>query len=162
MHAPADGPVALVDLKREMNPEVDGDTEKLRHARGPVRDTDFVTNLETARRMLEDYRVKFRGVVTSRLHCYLPARALGVKVKFLPKNPDDVRFDGLIGTDDTTSAVMQERLRDKISAVLPLIVRGADEETVRSRWREVCAPDVQAAQERRQARELTRLVKRSM
>lgn len=135
-----------------MNPEVDGDTEKLRHARGPVRDTDFVTNLETARRMLEDYRVKFRGVVTSRLHCYLPARALGVKVKFLPKNPDDVRFDGLIGIDDAAFAVMQERLRDKISAVLTLILRGADEETVRSRWREVCAPDVQAAQERRQAR----------
>ena len=38
--------------------------------------------------------------MTSRLHCYLPARSLGVDVEFRPANPADIRFDGVVGIGD--------------------------------------------------------------
>ena len=49
---------------------------------------------------LETYRRKHSAVVTTRLHCWLPARSIGIPVDFQPKNRSDIRFAGLIDTTD--------------------------------------------------------------
>src|SRR5690606_7867325 len=52
----------------------------------------FSENLRVALAMLDRYRDEFSSVVTSRLHCYLPNRAMGTPVEFRPLDPHDVRF----------------------------------------------------------------------
>ena len=50
-------------------------------------DTDFVRNMARARELLETYRTRARLIVTSLLHCALPALALGIPVvMFYPLN----------------------------------------------------------------------------
>jgi hypothetical protein len=150
--APAtDAPVALVDLPPGKAPAVAGPSSTIRHSGIGVRGASFVTNLRRAVQLLDAYRTDFSRVVTGRLHCYLPVRALGVEVDFVPKNLADIRFDGLIGIDDASFVAMQEGIRSKLETVLGAILRGDDEESVRKLWHEVCADDVAAAERRHQA-----------
>lgn len=144
----ADAPLALVDLPPGRTFATSGPTSTVKHSGIGVRGASFVTNLKRAVRMLESYRSDFASVATGRLHCYLPVRALGVEVQFIPKNEADIRFDGLIGIDDQSFAAMQEGVRGKLETVLGAILRGDDEESVWKIWREVCADDVAAAQRR--------------
>jgi hypothetical protein len=61
-----------------------GPFESLLHYSG---DTDFERNLERARGLLETYRDRARLIVTSLLHCALPALAMGIPVvMFFPLN----------------------------------------------------------------------------
>ena len=70
------------------------------HSDDAIRFRSFTTNMYDAMDLLETYRREHPGLVTSRLHCYLPARSLGVPVDFQPKNRSDPRFAGLIDITD--------------------------------------------------------------
>ena len=147
-----DLPVALVDLVAGTEPTgVTGPTVTVHHSGIGVRGTGFAANLRLAVEVLESYRRDVSSVVTSRLHCYLPVRALGVPVDFRPKNPDDIRFDGLAGISDEAFAAMQEGLRSKLEVVMAAILGGEDEAAVRKVWADVCAADVAEAQRRHDA-----------
>ena len=142
-------PVALVDLVAGTEPTgVRGPTVTVHHSGIGVRGAGFVDNLRLAVTVLESYRRDVSSVVTSRLHCYLPVRALGVPVDFRPKNPDDIRFDGLAGISDEEFSAMQDGLRTKLDAVMTAILGGEDEAAVRKVWADVCAADVAEAQRR--------------
>jgi hypothetical protein len=147
----ADAPLALVDLPPDAEPRDAVRAARLRHASLDVREAALPVNLERAVQTLEAYQRDFKGVITSRLHAYLPLRALGVDVRFSPKRDGDIRFDGLIDIDRGSFASMQEGIRDKLQVVLSSILQGDDEQTVRAAWREVCAPDVAAARQRTSA-----------
>ena len=92
------------------------DVRALRATRSGGR--SFVANVYAALELLETYRREHRAVVTSRLHCYLPVRSIGVDVDFRPKNRSDVRFDGLIDIDDDAFAAIRDGLLDKLEQVL--------------------------------------------
>jgi hypothetical protein len=85
-------------------------------------------------------------VVTSRLHCHLPMRSIGVESEFRPANPADVRFDGLVGIDDQAFEAMRSALTDKLDQVLCKILAGAAEDEVYALWREITAGEVAAAE----------------
>lgn len=113
-----------------------------------VRDTDLVTNLEKAVERLDQYADKFDAVVTSRLHCAVPCRSMGIETDFRPTAEADVRFEGL---DDLVGPALDDvaqAIETKLAAVLELIANGADEATVYERWRDLCAEDVERARQR--------------
>jgi hypothetical protein len=139
---PADAPVAYVDV-----PAAEGGVH-YRHSSIQVRRRSFVANVRVALEALDTYRTRHRKVVTSRLHCYLPVRALGVDVEFRPVNPSDIRFDGLAGIDDRAWTRIREGLTEKLEAVMGAILGGRPEADVYALWRELTAADVAAARER--------------
>ena len=102
-------------------------------------------NLAASLSALEKYRAHPR-IITSRLHTYLPARALGVPVSFRPARPGDIRFEGLVSLSDEQFAHMAENIRNKISAVLSWLLEGVEEKEVYRRWGELCAPDLARAE----------------
>ena len=140
--AAAHAPTAFVDLLPRNEPPSTGSIVRITHSDPVVRRTPFVPNMRRAIDMLDTYRTDVADVVTSRLHCYLPVRSLGVSVDFRPKDPADIRFDGLSGIDDEAFAKMQDGIRSKVAAVITEIMCGSDEATVRKVWTEVCADDV--------------------
>ncbi len=83
------------------------------------------------------------SVSTSRLHCYLPCRALGTPVTFHAEDPADIRFDGLLDLDEDALRGMADGLTELIETILRPILAGADRETVYRRWREATAPLVE-------------------
>ena len=102
-----DAPVAYVDAPGDV-PE---DAVTYRHSDGEVRRRSFVANVYEGLELLETYRRKHSGIVTSRLHCYLPTRSIGMDVDFRPKNRADVRFDGLIDISDAEFDQIRDGLR---------------------------------------------------
>jgi uncharacterized Zn-binding protein involved in type VI secretion len=142
----AEAPIAYVDVPAAQVP-ADGVTYQ--HSDRAVRRRSFVANVSQALDLLETYRSRHRGVVTSRLHCYLPVRSLGMDVDFRPKNHSDVRFDGLIDIDDAAFGAIREGLTGKLEQVLAAILSGRPEADVYALWREITAPDVAAAEEQR-------------
>jgi hypothetical protein len=140
-----DAPPAYVDVPAV---DVPRDGVAYKHSRPEVRRTSFVANVYTALDLLETYRRKHRGVVTSRLHCYLPVRSLGVDVDFQPSNRADIRFDGLIDIGDDAFDAIRSGLLHKLEAVFDAILAGTPEDEVYARWRELTAADVAAAEER--------------
>lgn len=141
---PADAPIAYVDVK---DPPPGAVT--YRHSEGIIRKRPFVANVRHGLELLETYRTKHRKVLTSRLHCYLPVRSIGMDVDFEPSNRSDVRFDGLIDIDDRAFNAIRTGIRDKLEPVLEAILKGRSEEDVYALWRELTAADVAAAEQRR-------------
>jgi hypothetical protein len=141
----AAAPVAFVDMPHDAAPPYQRPVVRVSHASLEVREQGLTPNLERGMSTLEAYRHDFSSVVTSRLHCYLPARALGVDVRFAPRDEADPRFDGLVGLDDAAFEAMQRGIRDRLEVVLTAVLSGADERTVRATWRELCEHDVEAA-----------------
>jgi hypothetical protein len=139
---PADAPIAYVDV-----PSEDGGAT-IKHASEVVRRRSFVANIYAALDLLERYRREHRAVVTSRLHCYLPVRSLGMDVDFRPANRSNVRFDGLIDISDDEFAAIRDGLLDKLERVFGAILGGRPEEEVYALWREITAADVAAAERR--------------
>ena len=137
-----DAPLAYVDVPDDELP--DG-AVSYRHSSGAVRRRSFVANVHNALELLETYRGRHRGVVTSRLHCYLPVRSLGVDVDFRPKNRSDIRLDGLIDISDEAFGAIREGLVEKLEPVLAAIATGRPEADVYALWRELTAGDVAAA-----------------
>jgi hypothetical protein len=142
----AEAPVAYVDVP---GADVPADGVTYKHSDREVRRRPFVANVQRALELLETYRTRHRAVVTSRLHCYLPVRSLGMDVDFRPKNRSDVRFDGLIDVDDKAFAGIRDGLSGKLEQVLTAIMSGRPEAEVYGLWREITAPDVAAAEEQR-------------
>lgn len=114
-----------------------------------IRHTELVPNLHDAVALLENYRHNYSSVVTSRLHCYLPGKSVGVEVDFRPKSLADIRFNGLMQLTDDDFTAMQQGIRTKLAAVWTAILDGKPADEVYATWREVCAEDVAKAEERR-------------
>jgi len=148
--APTQRLVGLVDVSARVADKVTGPSEVVRHANPEYRGANVVEGVHAAIGQLEDYQRRFTRLVTSRLHAYLPATALGVPVQFRPKKRADVRFEGLLGLRSAGKrlAAMQDGLRDLLAAPLEMVLGGASEEAVYARWREVTEPLVAEARER--------------
>jgi hypothetical protein len=142
---PEGAPVAYVDMPSE---EVPAGAASYAHSDPAVRRRSFVTNVRDALSLLETYRTRHSAVVTSRLHCYLPVRALGVPAEFRPKNRSDIRFDGLIDLDDGAFGAIRDGLLRKLEEVHGAILTGRPDADVYELWREINAADVAAARER--------------
>jgi hypothetical protein len=147
---PADAPVAYVDVPEDSLP---ADAVTYAHSSLAVRRRSFVANAKIALERLDTYRREHSRVVTSRLHCHLPLRSIGVESEFVPVNPADVRFAGLIDISDQQFEAIRSGLTEKLEQVLRLMIAGAPEAAVYAAWREATADDVAAA-----ARELRRPV----
>ena len=147
---PADAPVAYVDVPEESLP---ADAVTYAHSSLAVRRRSFVANATIALERLDTYRREHSRVVTSRLHCHLPLRSIGVETEFVPSNRADIRFAGLIDIDDQQFEAIRSGLTEKLERVLRLMIAGAPEADVYAAWREATADEVAAA-----ARELTRPV----
>jgi hypothetical protein len=142
---PARAPVGYVDIENAPEGAV-----TYHHSDRKVRSTPFVENIERALALLETYRTTHRRLVTSRLHCYLPARSLGVEVDFRPDRRADVRFAGLIDLDDRQFAAMRNGLLTRLEQVVGAMLAGRPEDEVYALWQELSAADVAAARERRE------------
>lgn len=112
-----------------------------------VRDGELGATMLAAVELLERYRGEFERVVTSRLHCYLPARAIGADVEFRPTNPADVRFTGLLDAAPPDLDRMRDRITGLLEPVTAALVEGVAEDEVYRRWREACAPHVARAEQ---------------
>ena len=143
---PADASVAYVDMPADAVPP---GAVTYAHSSGAVRRRSFVANVGSALELLETYRSRHSAVVTSRLHCYLPVRAIGVPAQFRPRNRSDIRFDGLLDIDDAAFGAIRSGLLDRLGQVHAAILGGRTEDQVHALWRELCAADVAAAEERR-------------
>lgn len=142
---PARRATIYVDMPPDKVPP-GADTAK--HSYGAVKRRELVDNLRDAVDLLRRYREGYTKLVTSRLHCYLPARSLGLTVDFQPKNRADVRFNGLIGIDDAAFAAIRDGMLERLEPVLTAILAGRPEPEVYRIWREVNADDVAAAEAR--------------
>jgi lipopolysaccharide biosynthesis glycosyltransferase len=136
-------PVVYVDI------EPPGGEEAISHAAERVQHDGLVANLRHAVDLMEAYRRRYSSVRTSRLHCYLPVRSIGVPVEFTPKRAADIRFNGLAELTDAEFDAMRGGILDRLAPVLRAILTGRGEDEVYATWREVCAQDVAAAQARR-------------
>jgi hypothetical protein len=136
---PAGAPVAHVDVPGEPH---------YAHSDRAVRRRPFVENMRNALDLLETYRREHSAVVTSRLHCYLPLRSIGVPVEFRPNNRADIRFDGLLDIDDAAFGAIRDGLLQKLERVHEAILGGRREDEVYALWRDLNAADVEAARER--------------
>ncbi|MBP2415294.1 glycosyltransferase [Microlunatus capsulatus] len=145
---PADAPVGYVDVPASTVP-AGGVTYA--HSSDKIRFRSFARNVGDAVTLLETYRRRHPAMVTSRLHCYLPVRALGVPVDFQPKNRSDPRFAGLMDITDEEFTAIQDRIDGRLETVLGAALGGASEEEVYALWREVNAADVRLAEERHAA-----------
>ena len=137
---PPDAPVAYVDV-----PDAPAGGVTYRHSSLKVRQRSFVANAKIALDRLDTYRRDHSRVVTSRLHCHLPLRSIGVDCEFVPANPADVRFAGLAGIDDEAFAAIRSGITEKLEQVLRKILAGESEEEVYGAWRAATAEDVAAA-----------------
>ena len=142
---PAGAPVAYVDMPAE---DVPAGAVTYAHSDPAVRRRSFVANAGRALELLETYRSRHSAVVTSRLHCYLPVRSLGVAAEFRPRNRSDVRFDGLLDIDDEAFGAIRAGLLGKLEHVHEAILGGRPQAEVYSLWRELTAAEVAAAEER--------------
>ena len=149
VHRPADdAPVAYVDMPKSVVPR---GAPVHAHSSDAIRFRAFATNVSDAISRLETYRGSYRGIVTSRLHCYLPLRSLGVPVDFQPKNRSDPRFAGLIDITDAEFDSMRSRIDRLLEQMFEMILAGQPPDAVYARWRELTADEVTAAQRRRAA-----------
>lgn len=144
--AASDAPTGYVDVKSPPEGAV-----TYRHSSDAIRFRTFERNCRDAIDLLETYRREHSTVVTSRLHCYLPARSIGVKADFVPKNRADVRFAGLYGLDDGGFDAIRSGIRDLLADVITAIARGDAADEVYALWRALTADAVQAARARREA-----------
>ena len=110
-----------------------------------VRDFTLVEGIEDARQMLAEYHT-YGHVITKRLHCYLPARSMGLPVTFTPGKRSDVRFEGLLDLDETAFNTIRHGLEHKLEVITAAILAGKSREEVMAIWRELVAPDVKAAE----------------
>jgi hypothetical protein len=141
-----DAPVAYVDADPA---EVPARGVTYGHSSEAVRTRSFTANVDAAVELLETYRGRHSRVVTSRLHCYLPVRSLGMDVDFRPANRSDVRFEGLLDIGNGEFDAIRSRLNGRLERVFAAILGGAPEDDVYALWRELNARDVAMAEERR-------------
>jgi lipopolysaccharide biosynthesis glycosyltransferase/tetratricopeptide (TPR) repeat protein len=112
---------------------------KMHHLQREVKQHTFERNLADALALLRRYQGA-RRIATSRLHCYLPARALGTDVQFKALNPVDRRYDGLVGLSDAEFLGMRDRLTGLLDDILGTVLSGRGEDAVYAHWREITKP----------------------
>ncbi len=66
---------------------------------------------------LLDIYTKGQKIYTSRLHCYLPCKAMGVEVEFV-KTLGDPRFSGLIGKPDSVHSQIKTDLQNRVMEIV--------------------------------------------
>lgn len=115
---------------------------------GTIKGRSFERNIRDAVGLLEDYRQHYTRVVTTRLHCYLPATSIGLEVEFEPKNNADVRFNGLFRLNADEFEAVRTPMRDRLRPVLEAIFAGASEVDVRQAWWNANEADLALARER--------------
>ena len=115
---------------------------KLTHLLDSVMEDSFTHNIERSLDILLAYKQAL-SVSTSRLHCYLPCRALGTPVTFNAHSRTDIRFEGLVDISADELGVMSAELTELLNRVFSLIFSGADAKTVYSAWREMTLPLVE-------------------
>ncbi|MCH9852078.1 MAG: hypothetical protein K0U45_01080, partial [Alphaproteobacteria bacterium] len=126
----------ILDVDAKMKPSA----IQIKNEYPAVRIRVFDENITESLALLQQFR-NARKVITSRLHCYLPTRALGGDARFIHKNKADKRFDGLIDIDDDTFDNMRYGLTDLLDKILGKIMAGdssADE--IYAYWRELTMP----------------------
>ena len=144
--------VAWVDVPRDSASEIPADgpaTETIAQEVDAVRQMDFLENMRQAKSLLNRYRHEFAAVRTSRLHCYLPCRALGVPVEFVakPGKENDVRFEGLIGISQSDFEATRDAIQAKLAGLFDTILAGKTDEEVYRGWRESCRADLERAEQ---------------
>lgn len=115
------------------------------HPDDRMKDFSLVDGIEDSRQLLIDY-LAYSRIQTARLHCYLPCRSMGFEVDFQPKNPADIRFEGLAPIDDAAFAKIRNGVETKLETVLRAIFAGGTKDEVLALWRDICAEDVAAAE----------------
>ena len=90
---------------------------------------------------------KGNKVITKRLHCYLPARSMGLPVEFVPSKRSDVRFEGLLDLNEADFNKIRTGIEHKLEVVISNILAGKSHEEVMTIWRDLVAPDVAFADE---------------
>ena len=125
--------------------------ETVRNERPEVATASLAENLDVALASLDRYTSEVGRVITKRLHSYLPARALGREVDFVPGNPADIRFHGLAPLTDAEVHAMGAGIAEILEPPMWAILAGEPEEEVRRRWAEAVEPLVVAAKERHEA-----------
>ena len=136
--------VALVEAKATPG-ELDGkQVDEVSQVGDFVRDFSLVEAVRDARAMLTEY-LPVSKVITNRLHCYLPARSMGLKVDFRPKNPSDIRFEGLLRLTPEQFQQMRTGIEDRLETILRAILQGGSRSEVMALWRELAVRDVEAA-----------------
>ncbi|WP_125774178.1 glycosyltransferase [Antribacter gilvus] len=138
--APSGAPRVYVDTAA---PSIDDAV--VTHSYPEVRSASFSRNLYDAVALLDSYRTDYSKVVTSRLHCFLPAWAIGANVDFTPKNDADIRFAGLLDATEEDRLAMQARIRDLVAAVMGRILAGASRDEVYGLWQETTVALVEHA-----------------
>ena len=111
-----------------------------------VRRFSLVEGIEDARGMLAKY-ASYGKVITKRLHCYLPARSMGLPVEFVPGKRSDVRFEGLLDLNETDFNKIRHGIEAKLEVIIGHILDGKSYEEVMKIWREMVQPDVDFAEE---------------
>lgn len=113
-----------------------------------VRQADFAGNLYQAKKLLNRYRDRISAVYTSRLHCYLPCRAIGVPVEFVtkPGKENDIRFEGLIGIDQDAFEATRDALQTKLAGLLDALIAGGTDAEIYRTWSELCREDLEKAE----------------
>ena len=113
-----------------------------------IRDLSLAEAVRDAKTMLEGYQ-PVEKVYTHRLHCYLPCTSMGLDVDFRPKNPSDVRFEGLLRFGPGEFQAMRTKIEDRLEQILGAIFAGKSRDEVMALWRELAEPDVAFADEYR-------------
>ena len=134
---PARGPRYQVDDAADPVPGVTELTHKLDPAQ-----RSFTERVAESLERLVLYK-RALSVSTSRLHCYVPCRALGTPVTFNPRNSADIRFDGLLDLDEDELREMAAGLTGLMETIFRHMLAGADRETVYRHWREATLPLVE-------------------
>jgi hypothetical protein len=133
-----------VDIPAQQQP---GDMTAMSHAQESLRLASLAQALRRCRERLGLY-AEAEAVTTSRLHCYLPCRAIGTPVEFRPQQATDRRFEGLVDLSDDEQRRMAANLGRWIAGAVKEIAAGADPERVRRHWRDATREDVTAARTR--------------
>ena len=137
----------ILDVDADMKPSA----IQMKNQYPAVKTRNFDENIEASLLLLQQFR-NAKKVITSRLHCYLPTRALGGNVFFTHKNMNDSRFDGLIDIDDNAFATIRDGLTDLLDKILGKIMAGdSSPDKIYAYWRELTMPFMeQSNRERRQ------------
>ena len=111
------------------------DIESLKNNVPQFRTLNFPAAVKICLENLSLYK-NAKNINTSRLHCYLPCKAIGSEVNFYPKEMADRRFSGLYPASDDELNNISERIDKLLDTMLRKIIGGFPEEEIYRTWRE--------------------------
>lgn len=103
------------------------------------------TNLRLLLDELDNWSRECSLMVTDSIDVAFAARAFGLRVALRPARAAAPEFEGFAETSDGSWAALAEAMREKLASLFGTILSGAAEDEVRTRWRTLCAADVEAA-----------------